>query len=221
MAQPIWPQPPMPRLVPRRQEDAPRSLSQRLWNLDWRDDFPLRFDDAQIEAATAEDVMPFVQAHYPAIFGHKDLADRFLPSPTTDAKKRFFAEMDYFVFRVGGDVVGVAMGNASDWTTYYVRSAAVLPEYRERGLLTRFFEHIDAPLRAVGVERIEAETSPANVPIVRLLTGRGYVVNGSTSSERWGLLLRYTKYLSEDARAAFVRQYTALPVIRGVNDNKP
>ena len=35
-------------------------------------------------------------------------------------------------------------------------------------------------------------------------------VTGSCSSERWGQLLRYTKFLSDDAQAVFVRQYTAM-----------
>jgi hypothetical protein len=156
--------------------------------------------------------MPFIQEHYPAIFGHKDLAGRFLPTPMTDAKRRFFAEMDYFVFRVGPDAAGVLMGHPTDWTTYYIRSAALLPEHRDRRLLSHFVERLDAPLRAAGVERIETECSPANVPVIRLVTSQGWIATGSTSSERWGLMLRYTKYLSDDARVAFVRQYTAMPI---------
>jgi hypothetical protein len=41
------------------------------------------------------------------------------------------------------------------------------------------------------------------------------------SSERWGLMLRYTKFLSEDARAAFMRQYTAMPFAKRRQDDTP
>jgi hypothetical protein len=175
---------------------------------------PWQLDGGSAEFATRDEALPFVQEQYPAIFAQKDLQGRFLPSPMTEAKRRFFAEMDYFLFRVDGHVAGVLMGHPTDWTTYYLRSAAILPEYRERRILTQFFEGLVAPLRAVGVERLETECSPANVPVVRLLTAQGYLATASVSSERWGLMLRYTKFLSEDASAAFMRQYTAMPIAK-------
>jgi len=222
MAQPnILPQDvPRPSVV-RRVEREALPMSQRLWNLDWRAVLPWHFDDGRAEFATPEEALPFVQDHYGAIFGQKDLEGRFLPSPTTEAKRRFFGEMDYFLFRVDQHVAGVLMGHPTDWTTYYIRSAALLPEYRERRVLTRFLERLDQPLRAAGIERVEAECSPANVPVVRLLTAQGYVATASMSSERWGLMLRYTKFLSEDARAAFMRQYTAMPFAERRRDDTP
>jgi hypothetical protein len=86
-------------------------------------------------------------------------------------------------------------------------------------VLSQFLERIDQPLRGVGVERVEAECSPANVPVVRLLTSQGYVATASVSSERWGLMLRYTKFLSADAASAFMRQYTAMPISKRRHDN--
>jgi hypothetical protein len=212
MAQPnIWHESAIRPIRAQRGERETAPMSQRLWNLDWRSALPWHFDDGRAEFATPEAALPFVQEHYPAIFGQKDLEGRFLPSPTTEAKRRFFLEMDYFVFRVDEVVAGVLMGHPTDWTTYYIRSAALLPEYRERRVLTQFLDRLDQPLRAAGVERVEAECSPANVPVVRLLTARGYVATASMNTERWGLMLRYTKFLSEDASAAFMRQYTAMP----------
>jgi hypothetical protein len=201
---------PRPPAVLRVEREA-LPMSQRLWNLDWRSVLPWHFDDGRAEFASAEEALPFIRDHYAAIFGQKDLEGRFLPSPTTEAKRRFFAEMDYFILRVGERDAGIVLGHPSDWTTYYVRSAALLPAYRDRHLLTQFSERLYEPLRASGVERIEAECSPANVPMARLLTGQGYMVTGSVTSERWGVVLRYTKFLSEDAIAAFMRQYTAMP----------
>jgi hypothetical protein len=217
----VWPQSTSRPVLARRAEREAQPMSERLWNLDWRSILPWHFDDGRADFATPEEAMPFIQDHYAAIFGHKDLTGRFLPSPTTEAKRRFFAEMDYFLFRVDHQVAGILMGHPTDWTTYYIRSAALLPEYRERRVLTRFLERLDGPLRAAGVERVEAECSPANVPVVRLLTAQGYVATASVSSERWGLMLRYTKFLSEEASAAFIRQYTAMPFAKRRKDDTP
>jgi hypothetical protein len=222
MAQPnIWSQSTPRPALDRRGERRTVPMSQRLWNLDWRTVLPWHFDGARAEFATPEEALPFVQEHYSAIFGQKDLEGRFLPSPTTEAKRRFFGEMDYFMLRVGERDAGIVMGHPSDWTTYYVRSAALLPAFRDRHVLTQFSERLFEPLRASGVERVEAECSPANVPMARLLTGHGYIVTGSITSERWGVVLRYTKFLTEDALAAFMRQYTAMPISKRHRDSTP
>jgi hypothetical protein len=188
------------------------SMSMRLWGLDWSNLLPWHFEDARVEFATQDDVFPFIRDHYPSIFATEEASTRFLSSPMTEAKGRFFKEMDFFSLWAGQDMAGVFMAHPSDWSTYYLRSTAVLPQYRDRHLMSRFFEQLDVPLRDVGVERIEADCSPANVPIVRVMLSQGYVVTGSVASERWGFTSRYTKFISEGARSTFIRQYTAMPV---------
>ena len=195
----------------RREAASPMSMSMRLWGLDWSARLPWHFDDGRAEVVTAEEALPFIREHYPSIFGKADGEGQFLPSPMTEAKRRFFAEMDYFMLRVDDRNAGIVMGHPTDWTSYYVRSAAVLPEFRDRRVLTQFGARLFDPLREVGAERVEAECSPANLPMARLLTGQGYIVTASVNSERWGVMLRYTKFLAADAQAAFMRQYTAMP----------
>src|SRR6516165_8660964 len=170
------------RIAPRRRELHVQPLSQRWWGLDWRDVLPFHFEDGRAEFATTADVLPFMREHYPAIFGAKDVESRFLESPMTEAKRRFFAEMDCFLFRVDGEVAGVFMAHPWDWNSYYVRSTALLPQYRGRRLLGR----LEEPLRAAGVERIETEVSPANAPMVRTVGEQGFIVTGQTATERWG-----------------------------------
>ena len=200
------------RLVPRRREPEVATLSQRWWGLDWRDVLPFHFDGGRAEFATMADVLPFVKEHYPAIFGAKDVESRFLESPMTEAKRRFFAEMDCFLFRVDGDVAGVFMAHPSDWNSYYVRSTALLPQYRGRRLLGRLLQRLEDPLRAAGVERVETEVSPANAPMIRTIGEQGFIVTGQTATERWGLLLRYTRFLSHEANAVFRRHYVGMKV---------
>jgi hypothetical protein len=189
---------------------APQPLSSRLWDLKWKKVLPWMFEDVAVEPITFDDAIPFMEKHYPRIFNSQSGEGRFLSDPLTETKRRFGAEMDVFQFRAPEGVVGVIMGHPTDWSTYYFRSAAFLAEYRDRRLASRFLERLCAPLREVGVERIEAECSPANMPMTRLFLAHGFMTTATVNSERWGTMLRFTKFLREEGEAVFLRQYCAV-----------
>ncbi len=191
------------------------TLSKRFWGLEWGRVLPWSFDDVSVEVASFDDVLPFMRDHYAAIFAASAGEARFLASPMTEAKRRFCAEIDVFAFRAGTRTVGILLANPVDWSTYYMRNVAILEEYRERRLFTRFFEASYAPLREAGVKRIEAETSPGNAPVMRMLMGQGFIVTGSVNSERWGALVRCTKFLNEEAEGVFLRQFNSVTRKRG------
>src|SRR5690349_2312393 len=107
-----------------------QGLSKRLWDLDWSTQLPWRLDDVDVVHASFDDALSFIGAHFAAIFESDARAARFLTDPMTEAKARFGREMDVFLFRAGGEVVGVLMAHPSDWSTYYMRSAAFLPAFR-------------------------------------------------------------------------------------------
>jgi hypothetical protein len=192
----------------------PLSASLRLWGLAWDRVLPWTLAGVTVAPVRFADALPFIRESYPVIFGGlpgvRD--DRFLATPMTDAKKRFCEESDTFLFRDGERTVGLLMASPSDWSTYYMRSVAILPEYRARRLLTGFMERCYAPLEAAGVERIEGECSPANVPMTRMLASQGFLVTSTGCSERWGMTVRYTRFLSNPAAAIFRRQFSSLPL---------
>ncbi len=192
----------------------PERLSQRLWDLDWAPHTPWRFGDVEVESAPFDDALPFMRAHYAAIFEATSREARFLTDPMTAAKERFCREMDAFLFKQAGTTVGVLMAHPSDWSTYYMRSAAFLPEFRGQGLLSRCVEATFEPLRAAGCERVEVECSAANGVVVHMLSGLGFAVTAMQSSERHGSMIRFTKFLREDAEATFVRQFCAMSLQR-------
>ena len=103
------------------------------------------------------------------------------------------------------------MSHPSDWSTYYMRTAALLPEYRGRGLVSRFMERICEPLRAAGAERLEGDVSPANTPMMRLHVGQGFLATSTACSERWGTFIHFTRHLSVEADAIFRRQFCNTP----------
>lgn len=201
------------------------SLSKRLWDLDWSEHGPWQFGDVTVVSAPFEELQPFVAEHYAGIFE----TDRnpFFNEPFTEGKRRFLSMADTFLLLHEGRTIGYALGHPGDWSSYYVRNGAVLPEYRERRLSGFLMDALVAPLRAHGIQRMEGDCSPANTPMVRMMTQAGYVITGTNNSERWGTLLHFTKYLSEEANAAFMKQFCAMsfehvaPRSDSINRRKP
>jgi ribosomal protein S18 acetylase RimI-like enzyme len=185
----------------------PESLSKRWLGLDWGEHLPWELCGLSVELADMAEVMPFVEERYPELFGLRPDDDRFLPDPMRLAKWRFFEESDVFVFRDGGDIVGLQIAHPTDWSSYYIRSLALLPAYRNRGLIAELTREMCAVLATFGVERVEGETAPPNVPCLISQSRLGYMPTGTLNSDRWGAMIRMTKYLREDAADVFRDQF--------------
>jgi ribosomal protein S18 acetylase RimI-like enzyme len=196
------------------QSTSVASLSRRLWELDWSRYLPWRFEGIDVVHSSFDGALPFVQAHYAAIFEAESRASRFLADPMTEPKKRFCREMDVFLFQEGGATVGVLMSHPLDWSTYYMRSAAFVPEFRGKNLLSRCVEATYEPLRAAGVERVEVECAASNAVVIRMLAGLGFAISSTANSERFGAVVRFTKFLREEAETAFLRQFCAVSMQR-------
>jgi RimJ/RimL family protein N-acetyltransferase len=195
-------------------------LSKRVWGFDWRVELPWSFDDVTAVAGTFDQALDFVAEHYATIFQKSNAAARFLDDPLTNAKRRFCAEMDVVLYRHAGRVIGVWLGHPVDWSTYYVRSVALLPEYRDRRVMTEFVKRTYVPLAAAGVERIECECSPANIPMMKIMASLGFIVVATANSERWGATVRFSKFLRPEAERVFARQFCAMAV-GGVTQHAP
>jgi hypothetical protein len=115
---------------------------------------------------------------------------------------------DLIELRHADNTVGVLMGAPEDWSTYYVRIFALHRSY-QRPAMTRLFirDCLFSPLIEHGVERISADTSPANIAMSRLFTELHFHVTGSQLSDRWGPLVRYTRFLSPACEAEFRRKF--------------
>ena len=188
-----------------------------LWELDFRRELPWAFEgtSVRVEWGSLEATLEFVRSHYANIFGATPKDDRFLPDPMSPAKLRFLAGSDRLVFRDDDRTVGVLTGNPYDWSTYYWRTVAFVPEYQGQGLLAKCLERTDGLMREAGIERIEGEASPTNYRQVRLLHRLGYCVTGQTNSERWGTMLRLTKHLSDLGKTQFANQFIkSIPLTR-------
>lgn len=185
------------------------STSTRWWNLDWSTILPWQIGAVSVEHGSYEEVLPFLKANYERLFGALD--PRFVIEEMNEAKRRFWAEGDVFIFRREGQTIGYWGGHPSDWSTYYCRTMSILPEFREGRLASELSSRICQTLAPTDVARIEVDTSIANVPMARVLQGLGFVVTSTIISERWGTMLRFTKHLREADSRVFNRQYVYVP----------
>ncbi len=184
------------------------SFSQIIYGIQWSNHFPIRLEGGvEVDVASVEEATAFTAAHYACIFGSDPEDRRFFSDPSSPARARFLAGSDRFLFREGGQAIGLLVGNPVDWSTYYWRSVAFLPEHQGRGLLAAALAHTDRVMREAGVVRVEGEAAPINYKQVRLLLRLGYCVTGSSNSDRWGTMLRLTKYLDASAQERFVTQF--------------
>ncbi len=193
-----------------RHVSAP-SLSLQLWGVDWSQVLPFASGELGVELSSYERASAFVAAHYRAIFC-EDERSPFSNSELSQAKARYYALADFFEVRRGGETVGLIVCNPSDWSTYYVRSAALLPEWQGHGVIQRFFAQVMFDLlRRVGVERVELDVAPSNFAMMHVAARLRFNASGTLLSDRWGALTRFTKYLAEQPERTFVRQFCSGP----------
>lgn len=188
----------------RRSGELRPTLTNRLFGLVWE---PVDLEGVVASPYEGRDALAFVEEHYPRIFGGADRNGTLLTEPTSEAKRRFVDEMDVFTFRQSGNLIGISMTHPTDWSSYYFRSFALLEAARSHGLARRFFHYLRPRLRAVGVQRIEAEVQASNAHMMHVIAAEGFVVTGTIASERWGLIVRMTHHLTEAAQNAFVSTY--------------
>ncbi|MEW6055688.1 MAG: GNAT family N-acetyltransferase [Bdellovibrionota bacterium] len=189
-----------------------RSLACKLWGVDWTRHYPVRLTSSAtvVEATSFGQVAEFLKQNIQAIYRSNQEDQAFLFSGQHAAKSAFYEECsDSFVFRSqqDGRVIGVFIGNVLDWSSYYLRYTAILPEFRRQGIFAEFVEGLVEVLKAYPVERVEADVSPNNHPQVHLLNRVGFNLSGTLLTERWGALSRFTKYMKPANQAVFLNQF--------------
>jgi hypothetical protein len=186
-------------------------MSSRLWQIDWSRHFPFALSDTvDCHYVGFHGAIGFIKANFGTIYHLDDRENRFYNEPLSDAKVRYYeASGDFFIFRdkTTGREVGVALGTPIDWAGYNFRNVAIVPEYQSQGLYQIFFPYLAKILAEHGVERLEGDVAPSNLPHIHALNKMGAVVTGLNMSDRWGGQLHFIKYLSKPAKAVFLNQF--------------
>jgi hypothetical protein len=202
-----------------------QSLSAKFWGLDLRANLPRVLSHDGVEAAPGEidRVRAFLAAEFPCLTEEKLGAS---PNAAMVSSKRSYIQTrcDLIELRHNDRTVGVIVGAPEDWSTYYIRIFAVMQAYQRPALTRRFVrECLFDPLTAHHVERVAADTSPANLAMSRSFSEMHFHVTGHHLSDRWGPLVRYTKFLDPECEAAFYKRFTGIapPGSSGRKGGKP
>lgn len=188
---------------------GPMKLSQELWGDSWFGTDPIDLGHGlSIRLGDLDEAMPFVSSHYPRCFETDPGLSPFLDETFDERKRQFYRRVaDVFVCRRHHHVVGIFIGNPKDWSTYYLRTAALLPEVRGGTAAKTFTALLLRRLAAANVKRVEVDTMPTNLAMVALLNRAGFNITGTCLSERWGALTCFTKYLNKEAESIFLDQF--------------
>jgi hypothetical protein len=195
----------------RRKSPAQPRLSELLWGIRWDDLLPVEFSEGvSVHAVSYDEAMSFIRAHYKDIFPSVP-GSPFGRVETSPAKERYYRHAaDFFEFRKGEQPIALMIGDPIDWSSYYIRSTAVVREYQGMTLMQRLFPIVFERLARAGVERVEADASPSNATSVQILTRFQFRATGTVLTDRWGALTRFVKFLSPAVEATFVSQFCAV-----------
>lgn len=187
-------------------------LSKVLWNLDWNSLLPAQLSESVVEYSSHEQSELFVNNHHSEIF--ESYNSSFSAGPMTEARKSYYDNVcDFFEFKKDNQTVGLLVCCPLDWSTYYVRSASVLPSFQGKNIIQEFFHSILMDtLKDLGVERIELDTSPSNLAMIHIMTKMMFNPSGTTLTDRWGSHIRFTKFLSRSSEDTFLKHFcTGVP----------
>ncbi|HKY63863.1 MAG TPA: GNAT family N-acetyltransferase [bacterium] len=201
-----------------------KSLSEKVLGFNWEDHLPHRIDEhEQIELSSFDQAMEFHRENYARVFTLEGQEMPFLEDPFTEFKQKYYREVgDFMVFRRDSKVIGVYTGTLIDWSTYYHRNLYFLSEFQSQGRGTKIQDFVHQILRNFGVVKTEADISPSNLAQVKMLNRAEYNIAGVNYSERWGVLVRFCKFLNPRNEKAFLDRfcYGVKPQLRS-SENPP
>lgn len=186
------------------------SLAERIWKIRWDEIFPLAMSQSGsfIDRISFERAGAFAAAHYAELFETEADDTRFLWQESNAAKARYYRDCaDCFGFFADNELVGIIIGTATDWSTYYIRTSGILKAYQGHFFVQKFLDALFEHLPRYEVARLEAETSPSNIFTAQLFARLRFNMTGMVLSERWGTNLRFTKFLSEKHEEIFLKQF--------------
>lgn len=183
-----------------------QSYSEKMWGVRWRELVPKQLATGIfLEPCSVETFGKLFQEQFAeAMSPTNGFVSEILPH----ARNVYLREhADLFLIRSDDEPVGYVICNPTDWSTYYLRSTAVLPSFQRRGIFSQLLVFLGETLATLGVARLVLDTNPMNTPVLRATQRQGFAISGQRISERWGALVELTRFLQSGHRRAFQSKY--------------
>lgn len=187
------------------------TLAERIWDFSWNEVLPRPIGTKGVIMTREpfDEIATFAATHFERIFEIENRDNPFLNNEPSGYKERYYRETaDIFGYRLDGELIGVTLSEPLDWNSYHVRHHSVLEKFQGLGITQGFLNEVVIPeLKKLNVKRIQIETSPANLPVIQILTRLRFNITGTVLSERWGANLCMTKFLDPRNESVFLEQF--------------
>lgn len=184
------------------------TVSRKLWDLDWNARLPMNLGtDCTLRVARPGEIENFAASHFENVYGPATDKDWLIRRNHPSRTYFYEALADCFILECHGQAIGILVFNATDWSSYYLRNITILPEYQGRGIYKAVLRKVIEILRTLPIERLEVEVAVINRAALKVLANQGFILTGTTISERWGHLCRYTYFLNAENEHVFSKQF--------------
>ena len=194
-------------------QNMTQKYTEEVLGFSWENFFPYKFQDIpfKVKISNLEIFKTFAQSNFKDIFKQDLKNSPFIWFEESLSKNRYYERSgDFFSFHEekSDHMVGVFVGTLSDWSTYYLRNVAILPEFQGQKIFQCFLEYFVDCLEDAGVDRVEGEISVSNLINIHNLIKLGFFVSGQVLTERWGAMVRLVKYLNMKHEHVFLSQFS-------------
>ncbi|MEN9825595.1 MAG: hypothetical protein RI953_1340 [Pseudomonadota bacterium] len=173
-------------------------------------------EDCEIIATDKTTMRKFLTANFERVFPKRDSTGTPQTMLVPEARAKAIAELqestgynalhqEHFLFMFKGEPIGWSTGETQDFMTYYMRNSGILPEHQKLGLYSKFLDHFSKYIERIGYERLTSQHKADNSEMLITKLKAGFVITGMDLDERWGALVRLTKFLKPDRESAFGR----------------
>ena len=166
-----------------------------------------------IEVATRESVYEFINENIAKVFPGRDPARSFR---RPESRQVVFRELlgnylrlhhEWFIFKFNNEVVGWFIGEAEDYSTFYMRNTGILPDHQNRGIYGEFAKHFFSYISELGYERISSQHKITNQKILIKKLKMGFIICNLELTEDWGPMVKLVKLLPDDRRDFFIKSF--------------
>lgn len=186
-------------------------LSELIWGVNWKNYLPcsLGSSDYKLVFTDSKEFFKLKKSELSFLITSEETTDQFLKEINKVEKNNYLENVsDFFIIKKNQVIVGLVICELMDWSTYYLRYIFLDPNHRGQELTKSFVIFIEKILSNFNVDKLVCEISPINSAQIIRMSELGFICTGNTLSERFGTLIKFTKFLKPDPLKVFGQQFT-------------